>query len=135
MFRKHLSTKAILRRKIKMTIELAPNHWFSSSVLDKPKIPDVTYAFYQTLKSRFGFFPKNKADVKFIRQIFHDIYINEYKGVYRLDLEKTYSSPLDTMIPVKFLEHYKNHVTHTKNVSPKRRLKLIRDKKRKLKKS
>ncbi len=120
------SKKTILKRKVIDVINISPMHWFS--LKDKSKVPDVSYAFFQTLKLRCGIIPKNKAEVKFIRQVFHDVYINDYKGIYKLDLDKTYASPIDTIIVVKKLEHYKEYVRHTKNVSLKKRLELIRTK-------
>ncbi len=118
----------LIRKCVKLVIEIIPNHWFC--LKDKSIIPDVTYAFYQTLESKYGIFPKNKVEVKLIRKIFHEVYINEYKGVYKLNLERTFASPIDFIIGIKRLEHYRGYVTYTKNVSIKKRLELIRKRKK-----
>jgi hypothetical protein len=117
----------LIRKRVKQVIEIIPSHWFH--LKDKSFVPDVTYAFYQTLELKYGISPKNNAEVRLIRKIFHEVYINEYKGVYKLDLKRTFASPLVSIIGVKKLEYYRYCVTHTKNVSIKKRLELIRKRK------
>ena len=59
-FNKHKSRKAILKRFVEKTISLSVEHWFSLKNIDY--IPDHSYAFYQTLKLRFGIEPRNKSE-------------------------------------------------------------------------
>lgn len=122
MINRNKTRKALIKRFVEKTIDISPEHWFSLKNLDY--VPDHSYAFYQTLKSRFGIEPRNKAEVKYIRNIFHDIYINKYKGIYKLNLDKTFTSPLNFFIGVKKLIYYKKFVT--KNNTKKKQFRLVK---------
>lgn len=97
---------------VRLCIELDVKHWFH--IENKEYVPDVSYAFLQTLDQRFGLVPENDDEVKRIRNTFHEIYLIEYKGVYKLDLDKTYKSPFNTILSKKKYEHYKNYVSIVK---------------------
>lgn len=121
------SYKSILRKKVKATIEICPEYWFH--LKNNSIVPDTTFAFYQTLELRFGVKIDRNIDYKFIRKIFHEIYINEYNGIYKLNLSETYQSPVKYMIGIKNVKHHKNNVKYSKNISITKRLENIRKRK------